>query len=43
VHALLAANLVDAISIFMVPVVLGRGRLFADVSRAKRKWLGRRA
>ena len=33
VHALLANNLVDAISIFMVPVVLGGGKkLFADSS-----------
>ena len=33
VHALLANNLVDAISIFMVPVVLGGGKkLFADGS-----------
>jgi dihydrofolate reductase len=33
VHALLAADLVDAISIFMVPVVLGGGKkLFADGS-----------
>jgi len=33
VHALLAGDLVDAMSIFTVPVVLGRGkRLFADDS-----------
>jgi dihydrofolate reductase len=33
VHALLASDLVDAISIFTVPVVLGRGKkLFADGS-----------
>jgi len=33
VHALLASDLVDAISIFTLPVVLGRGkRLFADGS-----------
>jgi dihydrofolate reductase len=33
VHALLAADLVDAISIFTLPLVLGRGkRLFADGS-----------
>jgi dihydrofolate reductase len=33
VHALLANDLVDAISIFTIPVVLGRGkRLFADGS-----------
>jgi dihydrofolate reductase len=33
VHALLANNLVDAISMFTVPVVLGRGKkLFADGS-----------
>jgi len=33
VHALFASDLVDAISIFTVPVVLGRGKkLFADGS-----------
>jgi len=33
VHALLASDLVDAISIFTIPVVLGRGKkLFADGS-----------
>jgi dihydrofolate reductase len=33
VHALLAADLVDAISVYIVPVVLGSGKkLFADGS-----------
>jgi dihydrofolate reductase len=37
VHALLASDLVDAISIFTVPVVLGRGKkLFADGSAPHR-------
>ena len=36
VHALLANNLVDAMSIFTVPVVLGGGKkLFADGSNAR--------